>query len=65
MTMRFSSRREKVYLIIKYKHPDVPLPSFPEFVNLIKRSRKFELIDTGETTFYDLPESIEKTPYGS
>jgi hypothetical protein len=50
----------KVYLIIKYKHPNIPLPSFPEFVNLIKRSRKFELIDTGETTFYDLPESIEK-----
>jgi len=50
----------KVYLLIKYNHPDVPLTSFSEFINQIKRSRKFELFDTGEMLFYDLPESIEK-----
>ena len=35
----------KVYLKIKYEHPEVKLLSFPEFVGVLKRSRKFEVID--------------------
>ncbi len=50
----------KIYLLIKYNHPEVNLPSFLEFVNFLKRSRKFEVVETSETTFYDLPESVEK-----
>lgn len=50
----------KIYLLIKYNHPEINLPSFSEFVNFLKRSRKFEVVETSETTFYDLPESVEK-----
>ncbi len=50
----------KIYLLIKYQHPEIPLPSFPNFVEILKRSRKFEVIETEKTTLYDLPESIEK-----
>lgn len=50
----------KIYLVIKYHHPEIPLPSFSNFVEILKRSRKFEVFETEKTMFYDLPESIEK-----
>ncbi len=50
----------KIYLLIKYNRPEINLPTFSEFVNFLKRSRKFEVIETGESTPYDLPESVEK-----
>lgn len=50
----------KIYLIIKYHHPEISLPSFSDFIEILKRSKKFEVIETGGTTLYDLPESIEK-----
>lgn len=50
----------KIYLTIKYHHPEISLPPFQNFVEILKRSRKFEVIETEKTTLYDLPESIEK-----
>ncbi len=50
----------KIYLIIKYYHPEISLPPFPNFVEILKRSRKFEVLETEKTMLYDLPESVEK-----
>ena len=50
----------KIYLTIKYHYKTTPLPSFLDFVNMLKRSRKFEVIESIGTSHYDLPESVEK-----
>ncbi len=50
----------KIYLTIKYNYPQISPSSFLEFVEILKHSRKFEVIEIGETPLYDLPESVEK-----
>ncbi len=50
----------KIYLLIKYHHKDIQLPTFSDFVNILRRSRKFEVIESGEMIHYDLPENVEK-----
>lgn len=50
----------KIYLTIKYHYKTAPLPPFSDFVNMLKRSRKFEVIESVGTLYYDLPESVEK-----
>lgn len=50
----------KIYLIIKYNYKTTPLPSFSDFINMLKRSRKLEVIESSWSYNYDLPESVEK-----
>ncbi|MCS7230398.1 MAG: hypothetical protein RMJ81_09395 [Candidatus Kryptonium sp.] len=50
----------KIYLLIKYNHKDISLPTFSEFVSALKRSRKFDVIESSESVHYDLPESVER-----
>jgi hypothetical protein len=49
----------KIYLTIKYKY-DVEIPPFPEFMQILRKSRKFDVIDYAGIPIYDFPENIEK-----